>query len=342
MEKQVSEKSGKILPGTAVTGRSRSFVRESETGGSGEEELKMTTVRENKKSGRRGVDRKRLFEDIIHGIFLVLGLITVGCVLLITVYLVISGIPAIREIGLVNFLFGKKWASTAAEPSYGILPFILTSIWGTGGAILIGVPIGFFAAVYLAKFAPVKVRGVMESAVSLLAGIPSVVYGLVGMLILVPGIRKIFGVPDGASLLAAIIVLAIMILPSIIKVSMTALDAVPKEYEDASLALGATPVETCFRVSVPAAKSGIAAAVVMGVGRAIGEAMAVMMVSGNVPNMPTLFGSVRFLTTAVASEMSYSGGLQRQALFSIALVLFLFIMLINAALNFFLKRGNRS
>ena len=342
MEKQVSEKSGKILPGTAVTGRSRSFVSENEIGGSGEEELKMTTVRENKKSGRRGVDRKRLFEDIVHGIFLVLGLITVGCVLLITVYLVISGIPAIREIGLVKFLFGKKWASTAAEPSFGILPFILTSIWGTGGAILIGVPIGFFAAVYLAKFAPVKVRGVMESAVSLLAGIPSVVYGLVGMLILVPGIRKIFGVPDGASLLAAIIVLAIMILPSIIKVSMTALDAVPKEYEDASLALGATPVETCFRVSVPAAKSGIAAAVVMGVGRAIGEAMAVMMVSGNVPNMPTLFGSVRFLTTAVASEMSYSGGLQRQALFSIALVLFLFIMLINAALNFFLKRGNRS
>lgn len=304
--------------------------------------MKMTTVSENKKDGRRGVDRKRLFEDIIHGIFLVLGLITVGCVLLITVYLVISGIPAIREIGLVKFLFGTKWASTAAEPSFGILPFILTSIWGTGGAILIGVPIGFFAAVYLAKFAPAKVRSVMESAVSLLAGIPSVVYGLVGMLILVPGIRKLFGVPDGASLLAAVIVLAIMILPSIIKVSMTALDAVPKEYEDASLALGATPVETCFRVSVPAAKSGIAAAVVMGVGRAIGEAMAVMMVSGNVPNMPSLFGSVRFLTTAVASEMSYSGGLQRQALFSIALVLFLFIMLINAALNFFLKRGNRS
>lgn len=342
MEKQISEKSGKILPGTAVTGRSRSFVSENEIGGSGEEELKMTTVSENKKDGRRGVDRKRLFEDIIHGIFLVLGLITVGCVLLITVYLVISGIPAIREIGLVKFLFGTKWASTAAEPSFGILPFILTSIWGTGGAILIGVPIGFFAAVYLAKFAPAKVRSVMESAVSLLAGIPSVVYGLVGMLILVPGIRKLFGVPDGASLLAAVIVLAIMILPSIIKVSMTALDAVPKEYEDASLALGATPVETCFRVSVPAAKSGIAAAVVMGVGRAIGEAMAVMMVSGNVPNMPSLFGSVRFLTTAVASEMSYSGGLQRQALFSIALVLFLFIMLINAALNFFLKRGNRS
>ena len=182
----------------------------------------------------------------------------------------------------------------------------------------------------------------MESAVSLLAGIPSVVYGLVGMMVLVPGIRKLFHVPDGASLLAAILVLAVMILPSIIKVSITALEAVPREYEEASLALGATPVETWFRVSVPAAKSGIAAAVVLGVGRAIGEAMAVMMVAGNVANMPGLFRSVKFLTTAVASEMSYSSGLQRQALFSIALVLFLFIMLINAALNFFLKGEKRS
>lgn len=282
--------------------------------------------------------KKRLFENIIHGVFLVLGLVTVGSVLLITVYLVLSGIPAIREIGIFQLLFGKKWASTAAEPAYGILPFILTSVYGTAGAILIGVPIGFMTAVYLAKLAPKQVKAVMESAVSLLAGIPSVVYGLVGMIVLVPAIRKLFRLPDGASLFAAIIVLAVMILPSIIKVSITALEAVPKEYEDASLALGATPVETYFRVSVPAAKSGIAAAVVLGVGRAIGEAMAVMMVAGNVANMPSLFGSVRFLTTAIASEMSYSAGLQRQALFSIALVLFLFIMLINATLNFFLKR----
>ena len=284
--------------------------------------------------------KNRLFENIVHGIFLMLGLITVGCVLLITVYLIISGIPAIKEIGLFNFLFGKEWASTAAEPKYGILPFILTSVYGTAGAILIGVPIGFFTAVYLSKVANKKVRAVIEAAVNLLAGIPSVVYGLVGMLVLVPAIREIFNVPDGASLLAAIIVLAIMILPNIIKVSITALDAVPKEYEDASLALGATPTETFFKVSVPAAKSGIAAAVVLGVGRAIGEAMAVMMVAGNVANMPSLFESVRFLTTAVASEMAYSspGSLQRNALFSIALVLFLFIMLINATLNFFLKR----
>ena len=277
-------------------------------------------------------------EDVVHGVFLFLGLITVGCVLLITVYLIVSGLPAISKIGLGTFLFGSEWASTAAEAKFGILPFILTSVYGTCGAILIGVPVGFLTAVFLSKMAPKKLRTVMESAVSLLAGIPSVVYGLVGMLVLVPGIRKLFHVPDGASLLAAIIVLAIMILPSIIKVSVNALDAVPKEYEDASLALGATPVETWFRVSVPAAKSGIAAAVVLGVGRAIGEAMAVMMVSGNAPNMPSLFESVRFLTTAVASEMSYASGLQRQALFSIALVLYVFIMLINAALNFFLKR----
>lgn len=284
---------------------------------------------------------RRFIENCIHGIFLLLGLVTVGCVLLITVYLILSGIPAIRQIGLFPFLLGDKWESTAQEPAFGILPFILTSIYGTAGAILFGVPIGFLTAVYLAKMAPPKVKTAVESVVSLLAGIPSVVYGLVGMLVLVPGIRNLFHVPDGASLLAAIIVLAIMILPSIIKVSVTALEAVPQEYEDASLALGATPIETYFRVSAPAARSGIAAAVTLGVGRAIGEAMAVMMVSGNVPNMPKLFQSVRFLTTAVASEMSYSspGSLQWQALFSIALVLYLFILLINAVLNFFLKHS---
>ena len=284
--------------------------------------------------------KKKLFENVVHGIFLILGTITVGFVLVITIYLIVSGIPAIAEIGLYNFLFGQEWASTAAEPKFGILPFILSSVYGMGGAILIGVPIGFFTAVFLSKVANKKVKAVVGAAVNLLAGIPSVVYGLVGMLVLVPGIRILFNLPDGASLLASIIVLAVMILPSIIKMSMTALDAVPREYEEGSLALGATTTETYFKVSVPAAKSGIAAAVVLGVGRAIGETMAVIMVAGNVANMPTLFGSVRFLTTAVASEMSYSspGSLQRNALFSIALVLFLFIMLINATLNFLLKR----
>ena len=283
--------------------------------------------------------KNQLFENVVHAIFLVLGLLTIGCVLLISFYLIISGLPAIREIGLFDFLLGDVWASTAKDAKFGILPFILTSIYGTIGAIIIGVPIGILTAIYLSKMASEKVKSIVGSAVSLLAGIPSVVYGLVGMIVLVPFVRNTFNVPDGASLFSAIIVLAIMILPSIIKMSITALDAVPKEYEDASLALGATPIETYFKVSFPAAKSGIAAAVVLGVGRAIGEAMAVMMVSGNMPNMPnSLFQSVQFLTTAVASEMSYSSGLQREALFSIALVLFAFIMLINALLNYFLKK----
>lgn len=281
---------------------------------------------------------KHVVEKIVHAIFLLLGFLTIACVLLITIYLVISGIPAIRKIGFFEFIFGQEWKSTSEVAKYGILPFILTSIYGTVGAIVIGVPIGFFTAVYLAKMAPKKIKNIVTAAIGLLAGIPSVVYGLVGMMILVPGICKWFHLSDGASLLAAIIVLAIMILPSIINVSITALEAVPKEYEDASLALGATAEETWFKISVPAARSGIAAAVVLGVGRAIGEAMAVMMVSGNAPNMPSLFESVRFLTTAIASEMSYSSGLQQQALFSIALVLFFFIMFINAVLNYFLKR----
>lgn len=284
------------------------------------------------------MNKKRVFEGAVHGVFLILGLITVGFVALITVYLIISGVPAISKIGLVKFLFGTKWAATAAEPSYGILPFILTSVYGAAGAVAIGAPIGFFSAVYLAKLAPKKIKQTVDAAIGLLAGIPSVVYGLLGMIALVPAVRQLFGLPDGASLFSAIVVLVVMVLPSIIKVSVTALEAVPIEYEYASLALGATPVETYFRVSAPAAKSGIAAAVVLGVGRAIGEAMAVMMVAGNVANMPKLFESVKFLTTAIASEMSYSSGLQRQALFSIALTLFLFIMLINASLNYFLKR----
>lgn len=282
--------------------------------------------------------KKQRIESIVQFTFLLLALLTVAFVLLISIYLIVSGLPAIRKIGIVKFLFGKVWSPTAAVPQYGILPFILTSIYGTAGAMLLGVPIGFMTAVYLSKIAPKKVKEAVSMAVSTLAGIPSVVYGLVGMIVLVPAISKIFGKPDGSSLLAAIIVLAVMCLPSIIKVSITALDGVPKEYEDASFALGATATETYFRVSARAAKSGIATSVVLGVGRAIGEAMAVMMVSGNVANMPSLFQSVRFLTTAVASEMSYSAGLQRQALFSIALVLFLFIMLINAVLNLCLKK----
>ena len=280
----------------------------------------------------------RPLEVFMNLLFFVCGLIAVVFVLFISIYLIVSGLPAIREIGLVDFLFGTEWASTAAEPKFGILPFILTSIYGTAGAIVLGVPVGFMTAVFLAKVAPPRLASLVRPAVDLLAGIPSVVYGLIGMMVLVPAVRVAFHLPDGASLFCAILVLAVMILPSIISVSETALKAVPKEYEEASLALGATHIETVFRVSVPAASSGIAASIVLGIGRAIGEAMAVIMVAGNVANMPGLFQSVRFLTTAVSSEMAYASGLQRQALFSIALVLFLFIMLINTVLHTLLKR----
>lgn len=280
----------------------------------------------------------RPLEVFMNLLFFVCGLIAVVFVLFISIYLIVSGLPAIREIGLVDFLFGTEWASTAAEPKFGILPFILTSIYGTAGVIVLGVPVGFMTAVFLAKVAPPRLASLVRPAVDLLAGIPSVVYGLIGMMVLVPAVRVAFHLPDGASLFCAILVLAVMILPSIISVSETALKAVPKEYEEASLALGATHIETVFRVSVPAASSGIAASIVLGIGRAIGEAMAVIMVAGNVANMPGLFQSVRFLTTAVSSEMAYASGLQRQALFSIALVLFLFIMLINIVLNTLLKR----
>ena len=280
----------------------------------------------------------RPLEVFMNLLFFVCGLIAVVFVLFISIYLIVSGLPAIREIGLVDFLFGTEWASTAAEPKFGILPFILTSIYGTAGAIVLGVPVGFMTAVFLAKVAPPRLASLVRPAVDLLAGIPSVVYGLIGMMVLVPAVRVAFHLPDGASLFCAILVLAVMILPSIISVSETALKAVPKEYEEASLALGATHIETVFRVSVPAASSGIAASIVLGIGRAIGEAMAVIMVAGNVANMPGLFQSVRFLTTAVSSEMAYASGLQRQALFSIALVLCLVIMLINIGLNTLLKR----
>lgn len=281
-------------------------------------------------------------EKIMRVLFLICGLLTILFVLLITVFLVISGIPAIQSIGLTDFLFGRTWASTATGPSYGILPFILTSVYGTCGAIIIGVPIGLLCAIFLGKMVSEKIGNIVRSVVDLLAGIPSVVYGLAGMILIVPSVREMFHLPDGASLFSAILVLAVMILPSVISVSETAIKAVPKEYEEASLALGATKTETVFKVIVPAAGSGIVTAIVLGIGRAVGEAMAVMMVAGNVANMPKLFGSVRFLTTAVASEMSYSSGLQRQSLFSIALVLFLFIMFINLMLNLIVKKGERN
>lgn len=277
--------------------------------------------------------KKDLMENALHGLFLFCGFVSVAFVLLISVYLIISGIPAIHQIGPIKFLFGTTWKS--GQNQFGILPFILTSVYGTAGAVILGIPIGIFTAMFLAKAAPPRIASVIQGAVELLAGIPSVVYGLVGMTVLVPGVQKAFHLSSGATLFSAIVVLTIMILPYIISVSATALRAVPREYEEASLALGANYTETWFRVSLRAAKSGVAAAVIQGVGRALGEAMAIIMVAGNVANMPGLFKSVRFLTTAIVSEMSYAsyGSLQRQALFSIGLVLFLFIMMINWILH---------
>lgn len=290
----------------------------------------------SERSGKRSL--REAVERIVHAIFFLCGFVAVACVLFISVYLVISGLPAMVEIGVGDFLLGTVWDGKNGQ--YGILPFILTSVAGTGGAVLIGVPVGILTAMFLAKVANARLAAVIRAAVSLLAGIPSVVYGLVGMVVLVPAIQRTFGLSSGANLLAAIVVLAIMILPSIINVAETSLRAVPKEYEEASLALGATHIETIFRVSLPAARSGVATAIVLGVGRAIGEAMAIIMVSGNVANMPgSLFTPVRFLTTAIASEMNYAtvGSLWKQSLFSIGLVLFLFIMLINVILNVFIK-----
>ncbi len=279
-----------------------------------------------------------VIEKTMNIIFTLCGFVAVAFVIVITGFVVVSGTPAITKIGVFDFLFGTTWASTASEPSYGILPFILTSVYGCIGAIVIGVPLGLMCAIFIAKIANSKISAVVRSSVDLLSGIPSVVYGLVGMIVIVPVVREAFNLPDGANLFSAIIVLAVMILPSVISVSETAIRGVPREYEEASLALGATKTETVFKVIVPAAKSGILTSVVLGIGRSIGEAMAVMMVSGNVANMPGLFKSVRFLTTAVASEMSYSSGLQREALFSIALVLFVFIMIINLVLNLVVKK----
>ena len=280
----------------------------------------------------------RVIERVMNAVFVLCGLVSIAAVALITGYIIWAGLPAIREIGLTEFLFGRVWASTAAEPKFGILPFILTSVWGTLGAVIVGVPVGLLTAVFLARVASKGLHRLVAPAVDLLSGIPSVVYGLIGMMVLSPTLMRLFSLKSGSCMLAAVLVLAIMILPTIISVSENALRAVPPEYEEASLALGATKMETVFKVTIPAARSGIAAGIVLGVGRAIGEAMAVMMVAGNVANMPGLFKSVRFLTTAVASEMSYAGGLQRQALFSIALVLYIFIMAINLVLNTMLKK----
>lgn len=290
-------------------------------------------------SSKKPKQTKERIEKAVQLVFTVFGLVSVACVLLISVYLIVSGIPAITKVGLIPFITGTTWAPNAPEPEFGILPFILSSIYGMAGALVLGVPLGLFCALYISRAASEPVRRMLMRMISVLAGIPSVVYGLVGMLVIVPTVRNLFSLSDGACLLSAILVLSVMILPTVISMSVNALDSVSREEEEASLALGATKEETMMKVILPSASSGIAAAVVLGAGRAIGEAMAVIMVAGNAAHMPSLFESVRFLTTAVSSEMSYASGLQLQALFSIALVLFVFIMMINALLNLILKRG---
>lgn len=281
---------------------------------------------------------KSVLETVMQLIFLCCGLVAVLAVVAISVYMVIAGGPAIAEVGVGKFLLGVIWQPTAQDPQFGILPMILSSIVGTFGAILLGVPIGLLTAVFMSQVAPRGLVKMVRPAVELLAGIPSVVYGLIGMMIIVPMVGKIFNLASGATMFSAIIVLAIMILPTIISVSETSLDSVREELREASLALGATPIQTIFKVIIPAARSGIVTGVILGIGRAIGETMAIIMVCGNVANMPNLFKSVRFLTTGIASEMSYADGLHREVLFSIGLVLFIFIMVINIVINRMFKK----
>lgn len=290
-------------------------------------------------------------EEIAQVTFTLCAFLAILAVISITVYMVINGAPALFQVGIREILFGTAWKPTAENPSFGILYVILTSIIGTALAVLLGVPIGILTAVFLAETAPRKLAALVKPAVELLAGIPSVVYGLLGLMILNPLMYKlelaIFKGSDthqftgGANLLSAVIVLAIMILPTVINISESAIRAVHPSLKSASLALGASHIQTIFKVILPAAKSGIITAVVLGVGRAIGEAMAITLVSGSSVNMPLPFNSVRFLTTAIVAEMGYASGLHRQVLFTIGLVLFVFIMIINITLNSILKKGER-
>lgn len=281
--------------------------------------------------------KKDIIDSVSKYIFLICACASVAAVVLISLYMIISGLPAIFKIGFKEFFLGTIWNPTGADPKFGILPMILSSIFATFGAILIGVPIGIFVAVFLAEIAPKKLAKAVKPAVELLAGIPSVIYGLLGMLIVVPFVAQVFNLSFGMNLFTAILILSVMILPTIINIAQVSLESVPKEYKEASLALGATDITTIFKIMIPAAKSGIITSIVLGVGRAIGETMAVIMVAGNVVNMPKFFESVRFLTTGIAMEMSYAEGLHRDALFSIGLVLFVFILIINIVINVILK-----
>ena len=299
----------------------------------------------------RGKITKNVIEVTAKVIFTVFAFVAVAAVISLTVYMFIKGLPALGEVGIAGILFGTVWEPTAATPHYGIFYVILTSIAGTAMAIIIGVPIGLLTAVFLAEVAPAKLSKVVKPAVELLAGIPSIVYGLIGIIVLNPLMYKLEKIifagskthqfTGGSNLISAVLVLAIMILPTVINISESSIRAVPRHYKAASLAMGATHIQTIFKVILPAAKSGIMTAVVLGIGRAIGEAMAITLVAGSAVNFPLPFNSVRFLTTAIVSEMAYSTDTHRRVLFTIGLVLFVFIMIINFVLNRLLKKGEK-
>lgn len=295
------------------------------------------------------MNRKKVIEKIAQIIFQVCAVIAILAVCSITVYMFWKGTSALSKVGVPELLFGTVWKPTAAEPQYGIAYIILASIVGTGLAVAAGVPIGLLTAVFLSEIADKRLSGIVSGAVELLAAIPSVIYGLIGMMILNPLMYKLEKMifagskthqfTGGANLLSAIIVLAIMILPTVISVSTSSLKAVTQSLRSASLALGATRIQTIFKVVIPAAKSGILTGIVLGIGRALGEAMAINMVAGGSVNIPLPFNSVRTLTTQIVSEMGYAEGIHRQVLFTVGLVLYIFIMIINFMLLRVRKRG---
>lgn len=282
---------------------------------------------------------KRLVEGMMNAIFFLCGTVSVLCAVALTMYILLAGLPGIRQIGLREFLLGTVWAPTGEHPSFGVLPMVLSSLWGTLGAVLLGVPIGVLTAVSICYLLPKRLSSFLTTAVEILAGIPSVVFGLVGMTVLAPAVAKAFHLPSGANLLSAILVLSVMILPTIVSTTVSALKAVPREYADGSHALGGSEMDAIFKLDLLAARTGIVTGVVLGMGRAMGETMAVLMVSGNVANLPGLFTSVRFLTTGIVSEMGYAAGLHQQALFSIGLLLFVLIFFVNLLVTAVLKGG---
>ena len=279
--------------------------------------------------------------SIFEKIFLFCAVVSIISVVVISLYMIISGFPAIKEVGLFNFLFGTEWNPTGKNPSFGILPMILSSICATLGAIIIGVPVGVLTAVFLSEIANKKMANFIRPFIEILAGVPSVIYGFVGLILVGPFIANVFGLSYGACLFTGMLVLAIMILPTIVTISEDSLRALPNEYKEASLGLGATKIQTIFKILIPAARSGITTGIVLGIGRAIGETMAVIMVTGNSVNLPELFGSVRLMTSGIVSEMSYAVGTHREALFAIGLVLFVFIMIINFVLNVILNKADK-